>query len=164
MIELLEKIFGVGKNLTALQMSLRALVMFLVCLGLIRFAGRRAFGQHTPLDNVLAILLGAILSRAVTGASPFLATVGAGVTITVIHRFFAWLGIYSQFFGKVVKGEAMILYENEKFYRENMNFCCITEKDIMESLRLCANLDSLDKVKAIYGERSGYISIVKKEE
>jgi uncharacterized membrane protein YcaP (DUF421 family) len=164
MIETLEKIFGVGKDLTPVQMSLRALLMFLVCLGLIRFAGRRSFGQHTPLDNVLAILLGAILSRAVVGASPFMSTIGAGLTITAVHRFFAWLGIYSKFFGRVVKGEAVILYENGTFHRGNMNSCCITEKDIMESVRVCGNIDSLDKVKAIYGERSGHISVVKKEQ
>jgi uncharacterized membrane protein YcaP (DUF421 family) len=164
MIEALEKIFGVGMELTPLQMSLRALLMFLVCLGLIRFAGRRGFGQHTPLDNVLAILLGAVLSRAVVGASAFLPTVSAGITIVAVHRLFAWLGIYSRFFGKLVKGEAVILYENGTFYRRNMNSCCITEKDIMESVRVCGNVDSLDKVKIIYGERSGQISVVKKEE
>lgn len=162
MFELAQEIFGKGKDLTVLQMSARALVMFFVCLILIRFAGRRAFGIHTPLDNVLGILLGAILSRAVTGASPFLPIIAAGATIAVLHRIFAWLGLYSKLLGRMVKGEAMVLYENGKLDRKNMRACCITEKDIMEGLREYANVSSYDEVKTIYAERNGKISVVKK--
>ena len=136
--------------------------MFLICLALIRFSGRRSFGIHTPFDNVLSILLGAILSRAVTGASPFIATVASGAALVAIHRLFAWLGVYSRFFGRLVKGESIVIFENGKLVRENMNACCITEKDIKEGMREVANIDSYDQVERIYAERNGKISVVKK--
>ena len=162
-METLIELFGRGTCLTVLQMSLRAAVIGAVCLLLIRFAGSRTFGMKMPLDNVLTILLGAILSRAVVGASPFFATICAAATIVVLHRLCAWLGLYSKFVGKIVKGEEKILFENGQLNDKNMKHCSITEKDIIEGVRLNSNLDSLEKVKTIYAERSGEISVVKKD-
>jgi len=51
-MELLIKIFGEGKDLDALQMSSRGIVMFFIALVLIRLSGRRSFGVRTPLDNM----------------------------------------------------------------------------------------------------------------
>ncbi|MGM2885457.1 hypothetical protein ACS2R9_27050, partial [Bacillus cereus group sp. BC64] len=79
-------LFGQGRMLGPGQMVLRAIVVFVVALVLIRIAGRRAFGQRSPFDHVVGILLGAILSRAVVGASPFVATVAASLAIAQLHR------------------------------------------------------------------------------
>jgi uncharacterized membrane protein YcaP (DUF421 family) len=58
-------IFGEGRNLDTLQMVARAIVAFLAMLVLIRISRRRSFGQRSPFDAVVAVLLGATLSRAV---------------------------------------------------------------------------------------------------
>jgi uncharacterized membrane protein YcaP (DUF421 family) len=159
----LEALFGsTPEDLTPLQMSLRAMLIFLICLCLIRFCGRRAFGMHTAFDNVVAVLLGAVLSRAVVGASPFVATIAAGAAIVVIHRFTAWLGMRSHLIGKLVKGEVGVLYENGRVNNETMRKHRISERDLMEGVRLSANVDSLDEIEKIYVERNGKISVIKK--
>ena len=53
---------------------------------MIRIAGRRSFGQKTPFDACTTVLLRAILSRAVVGASPFWSAVGATMALVVMHR------------------------------------------------------------------------------
>ena len=65
------EIFGSGEDLSPMQMAARAFVMFFIALLLIRLAGMRVFGIRTAFDNILVIMLGAILSRGVAGSSPF---------------------------------------------------------------------------------------------
>jgi uncharacterized membrane protein YcaP (DUF421 family) len=163
-METLHYLFGEGENLTVLQMSARAVVTFIICILFIRIAGMRSFGMRMPFDTVITILLGAILSRPIVGASPFLPSVVAAGIIALMHRLFAWIAIYSRTFGKIIKGEEVILYENGKFFEENMRSCLISMKDLIENVRLAGHVDSFEKVKIIYVERNGEISIVKKEE
>ncbi len=161
-METLINIFGQGKELSPIQMCTRALCVFFICLLFIRLSGRRSFGMNMPLDNVITVLLGAVLSRAVTGASPFVSTVASAGCIALLHRFCAWIALYSDAFGNIVKGEASIIYREGKLMKKTMRRFMITEKDLMESVRINSNMDSLEKIKTIFVERDGQISIVKK--
>src|ERR1700712_4547819 len=100
----LVEIFGEGKDLNVLQMSSRAIVIFLIALVLIRISGRRSFGIRTPLDNIIVISLGAILSRAIVGASPFLPVVIACFTIVILHRFLGWLISNNERLSEILEG------------------------------------------------------------
>jgi uncharacterized membrane protein YcaP (DUF421 family) len=162
MEEAIRNIFGKGDELTPFQMSLRALVISFVCLMFIRFSGRRSFAMGTPLDNVLAILLGAVMSRAVVGASPFLSVVAAGATIVLLHRVMALWGIYSSRFGRLVKGQPKVVYENGTFNEENMRYCRVSRHDVMAGVRDVMHENTLDHVQAVYIERNGRISVIKK--
>ena len=153
---------GEGKELNTLQMAIRAFIIFLIALAFIRFSGRRTFGMLSPFDNVISILLGAILSRAVIGASPFLPTVIAAFVIVVLHRLFAWISLYNDVFGSLIKGNAKIIYKDGEIIRSNMKRFYITDKDLLEGIRLQGNVESLDEIKSAYIERDGKISIIKK--
>ncbi|SAL84773.1 hypothetical protein AWB74_07058 [Caballeronia arvi] len=56
-MSLMLTIFGEGRDLNSLQMTARAVAVFFGALVLIRIAGRRSFGQRSPFDYVVAILL-----------------------------------------------------------------------------------------------------------
>ncbi len=159
----LREIFGQGTHLTILQMCMRAGLMFFITLILLRLSGKRAFGMRMPFDNVITILLGAILSRAVVGASPFIATVCGATVIVILYRLCAWISLYNDAFGTLIKGSSKILYENEKLNDKNMKNAMITEKDLMEGIRENSNLESKEKAEKVYVERNGSISVVKKE-
>jgi uncharacterized membrane protein YcaP (DUF421 family) len=156
------ELFGEEHDLTPGQMSLRAIAIFIITLILLRISGSRSFGIKTPFDNVIYILLGAILSRAVSGASPFFATLAAALSIVLIHRLFAWIGLYSASFGRLAKGSSKILYKDGKLNTHFMKQCDVSEKDLNEAVRL-NGIDSLDKVKEAYMERNGQISIIPKD-
>lgn len=104
-MDTLTQIFGIGKDLSVLQMTDRALVVFIIALVLIRISGRRSFGLHTPLDNIITIVLGAVLSRAIVGASDFMPVIASSAILVLVHRLFAWLMVRYSIFSKLITGK-----------------------------------------------------------
>jgi uncharacterized membrane protein YcaP (DUF421 family) len=49
----------------------RILVVFQITGILIPLSGGRSFGLHTPLDNIVTIMIEAVMSRAIIGANLF---------------------------------------------------------------------------------------------
>jgi uncharacterized membrane protein YcaP (DUF421 family) len=156
-------IFGQGKDLNALQMSVRGVVVFLIALVLIRISGRRSFGIRSPLDNIIVISLGAILSRAIVGASDFVAVVIACFVIVLLHRFLGWLISRSERLASMIEGDKILLFSDGHFNRDNIRKALLSEEDIMQGIRKSALTDDLDKIDRIYIERSGEISAIKKQ-
>lgn len=160
---LLYKVFGEGRDLDTLQMSSRAFVIFFITLALIRLSGRRTFGRRSAFDNTLAIILGAVLSRAVVGASAFVPTVVCCLVLVLLHRCLAWLSIKSKAVGQLIKGDAIPLYQNEQLHEENLKKSLLSEQDILSDIRKQANLKTFNEVSEIYMETSGEVSVVKKK-
>lgn len=162
MKELLLTLFGEGKGLNALQMSDRGIVIFFVALILIRISGRRSFGVRTPLDNIISISLGAIMSRAVVGASDFVPVVVCCFVIVLLHRLFGWLIASSKAFGRFIEGDKMVLFEWGKFQHKTMKKVLVCQEDIMQGVRKSALTDDMSKIEKVYMERNGEISSIKK--
>lgn len=161
-MELLLRIFGEGKDLNELQMSCRGIVVFFIALILIRISGRRSFGIRTPLDNIISISLGAVLSRAIVGASPFLAVIVCCFAIVLLHRLFGLLIVHNTRFGKWVEGDKIPLFERGKFIKPNLDRVQICEEDIMQGIRKSALTEDIAKIDKVYIERNGEISAIKK--
>ena len=158
----IKDLFGSGEHLTALQMSVRAFVMFFITLALIRFAGMRIFGKRTAFDNILVIMLGAVLARGVVGASPFFSTVAAAAVMVIVHKILALLAMKYVWVGKIVKGIHRSLYKNGEMNAKNMKIAEISKDDLMEGVRLQINSNSLDDVQEAYIEKNGQVSIIEK--
>lgn len=161
MKELFEKMFGAGTDLDVLQMTMRALAMFFIALVLIRISGRRSFGAGTAFDNIVVIMLGAILARAVVGASPFLPTVVAGLVISIVHRLLAMVAGRSHTISMLLKGRSGLLYRDGQLVEKNIRRFNLSFGDLEQGLRSAGNVSSLEEVKEIWMERSGEISVIK---
>ncbi|USQ95250.1 hypothetical protein [Caulobacter sp. RL271] len=74
---------------TALQLCARAVILFVFGVVCIRIPGRRTFSQITPLDIVVALIVGSNISRAMTGKAPFFGGLAATLVVIVLHRLLA---------------------------------------------------------------------------
>jgi uncharacterized membrane protein YcaP (DUF421 family) len=157
-------IFGEGKELTTGQMTDRGIVVFLIALILIRISGRRSFGLRTPLDNIIAVMLGAVLSRAIVGASAFVPVIVVCFVIVFFHRFLSWCIARSKPFGRLVEGQKFLLFKDGQFIHKNMMKALVCEEDVMQGVRKSTLTDDMSKIKCVYMERNGEISALKKEE
>lgn len=162
-MEILFKLFGEGKDLDALQMSSRGVVMFIIAFLLIRISGRRSFGIRTPLDNIITISLGAIMSRAVVGASAFVPVVVCCFVIVLLHRVFGWLIVHHKGFGRFVEGDKIALFENGKFVKDHMEKGLVCQEDIMQGVRKSALTEDMAGIEKVYMERNGEISAIRKK-
>jgi uncharacterized membrane protein YcaP (DUF421 family) len=156
-------VFGEGKDLSALQMAMRAIVVFLSCLVLIRISGRRSFGNRSPFDYVVAILLGATLSRVIVGASPAIATMVASLTIVVLHRALAWACVRYSALERLVAGTEREVYHNGHFDEAQMSAALITRADVLGSVRHQLGARDLSAVEAAILERNGEISLIRSQ-
>ena len=156
------QLFGSGEDLSPMQMAARAFIMFFIALLLIRLAGMRVFGIKTAFDNILVIMLGAILSRGVVGASPFFSTVAAAAAMIAVHKLLAWLAMKYVWVGKLVKGYRRSLYHNGVMREDNLRKTQISKDDLMEGVRREINKNTLADVEQVYIEKNGEISVVRK--
>jgi uncharacterized membrane protein YcaP (DUF421 family) len=156
-------IFGEGKELNVMQMSCRGIVIFFLALIIIRLSGRRSFGLRTPLDNIISILMGAILSRAVVGASPFMPIVVTCIVVAFLHRTFGWLTVRYPAFGRLVEGDKIMLFEKGGFIDAHLKRVQVCREDVMQGVRKSALTENMEKIDHVYIERNGEISAIKKE-
>jgi len=161
-MELLTNLFGEGRNLDTLQMSSRGVAVFLIAFVLIRISGRRSFGLRMPLDNIITILLGAILSRAVVGVSPFIPVIISCFVIVLLHRGFSWLIMHSPKFSRIAGGSKIALFENGNFIKSGMETGLVCQEDIMQGVRKSALTEDMTTIEKVYIERNGEISAIRK--
>jgi uncharacterized membrane protein YcaP (DUF421 family) len=138
-MELLKDIFGEGKDLNALQMSCRGILVF-----------------------IISISLGAILSRAIVGASSFLPIIVCCFVIVTLHRAFSWLVVNNKTFGRFIEGDKILLYKDGRFISENMKKGLLCEEDAMQGIRKSALTEDMNIIDKAYMERNGEISPIKK--
>lgn len=158
MRELVNTLFGSGELLDALQMSMRSAVVFALALAMIRVSGRRSFGQRRPFDACATVLLGAVLSRAVVGASPFWATMAAGAAIVLLHRLVAMASLRWPRFETLVSGDKRELVRDGRCDRDELRKALLTGRDLDEAIRKKGG-DDHRRVRRAVLERDGVITV-----
>ena len=158
MRELASTLFGDGTDLDPLQMALRATAVFVLTLAMIRIAGRRSMGQHRTFDTCTTVLIGAVLSRGVVGASPFWSTMAAGATIVLLHRLIAMASLRWPRFEALVSGDKRELVKGGRRDEDEMHCGLITDRDLDEAVRKKSGDESSPLERAVL-ERDGSITV-----
>jgi uncharacterized membrane protein YcaP (DUF421 family) len=157
---------GIGmdpKTFGILQVSLRAFIIYLGGLAILRIGENRFLGKFTAFDIILGFILGGILSRAINGSGPLFPTLIATILLVSLHFILAKTAFHSHRFGEVVKGTPELLVKDGEVIHEGMRRKSLSERDLEEALRLKASLENCDQVKEARFERNGDISIIKKK-
>src|SRR5687767_6026356 len=114
---------GIGvepNDMTLLQMSGRAVVIFFAALILIRIADKRFMANKTGFDLLLIFVLGSTLSRAINGPSPLFKTIAIGLIVVLLHRLLAKLACHSTTICSLLKGSSDVLVKDGELNEEAM--------------------------------------------
>lgn len=145
------------------HMAWRAFIVFCCAVALARLGARRLLSHHAGFDIMVTIILGSVLSRAISGEAAFFPSLGASAVLVLLHNVVATLAFHWHWFSKMTKGSAYMLVRDGKPDREAMRRCKITDDDLDESLRLQANLDEPAQAREARLERNGAVSVVKEK-
>ncbi len=156
----IETVFGHGRDLDSLQMAARAFLLFFVALALIRIGGMRSFGRKSSLDSVIVIMLGAVLSRPIVGASPAIPAVLASFVLVLLHRVVALATASVPWLDRLVKGRPVVLYERGTIDKTAMRRAGISRNDLVEAVHRHARKPELADVEAVVVEASGELSVI----
>jgi uncharacterized membrane protein YcaP (DUF421 family) len=150
-------------NLNEGQMLLRAVIIYLVALAVIRIGDKRFLGKSTAFDVILGVVLGSVMSRAITGSSAFLPSIVAGTALVAMHWLLAFVTFRSPRLGNLVKGVPRVLIEDGERRQDTVRASHITEGDLLQALRSCIGTLDIDSVDRAYLERSGDITIIPRQ-
>jgi uncharacterized membrane protein YcaP (DUF421 family) len=162
-MEVLNSLLGLdfdSKDINFWQMSLRAVIVFILSIIMLRIGHKRFMGRNTALDVMLGIVFGSIVSRAVTGNAPFFPALAGSLTLVLMHWLFSFLAYHWSAFGDLVKGKKNLLIKDGELQREEMRKSHITEDDLSEALRNNGNSPDFKQVKSAHLERNGDISLI----
>lgn len=149
-----------GEPLTAGQMAARAVITVLITVVIVRLGAKRLFGKATAFDFIIAIMIGSVMSRAITGSAPLWPTWVAGAVLIMSHWLLATLAFHFDWIGPLVKGEPRTLVEDGQPDRDGLRKSGITRKELEQTLRSAGEAPDLTTIDAAYLERDGTISII----
>lgn len=156
---------GLGaQELSVWQMLLRTVVVYIVGVVLVRLGEKRFIGKFSAFDVIVAIMIGSVLSRAITTPDGFFAKLGAALLLVIMHYAFAVLAFHFDWFGTLIKGRARLLVVDGEIQWEAMRRSHISEKDLKSQLREGAGTEDISRIKEARLERNGSVVAIFKQE
>jgi uncharacterized membrane protein YcaP (DUF421 family) len=161
--EPLRLLLGVGlqsQDVNALQVGLRAAVVYVATVFIVRLGKKRFMGKNTAFDVILGIMLGSTASRGITGDASLLAALAGSAVLLAMHWLFSAAALRFPGFGWAIKGGPAILVRNGEIDREAARKVHVTENDLKQHLRN-QGISDISQVAEVRMERSGELSVVK---
>ena len=143
---------------------LRALVVYVLVMVLMRLSGKRAVGQFTPFDLVLLILLGNAVQNGINGGDNSLT--GAAImasTLIAVNYLVALATARSRLVERLVEGEPVVLVRDGRVFDHVLRRELISQHDFEQAMRMNA-VDDVSQIALALLETNGHITILKKKD
>ena len=143
-----------------MSVVLRAAAAYWILLLAVRLIGRRTASMMAPFDLVVLFLFAGATITAVLGDDHSLtAAFSAVCTIGLMHLAVSWVKARSAWFGRIVDGTPVIVYEHGAWHDDRMRQLRIEPQDVMAAARQ-RGLERLEQVRYAVIERDGKVSII----
>ena len=142
---------------------LRACVVYVMVMVLVRVSGKRAVGQFTPFDLVLLILIGNAVQNGINGGDNSLT--GAAImatTLIALNYLVAWQTSRNPRVERWVEGEPVVLARDGRVFKHVLRRELVSHDDFAEALRM-NNIDDVGDVRLALLETNGRISVIPRE-
>jgi len=143
---------------------LRAAVIYIGLLVIMRFAGKRSLAQITTFDFVLLLIIGEASQQALLGQD-FSVTNALLVVITLVMLDIGLSLVKrrSKTLDKLLEDVPLVIVEDGLVLKERMAKARVDEQDVLTAARHLHGIERLDQIRYAVLERSGGISIIPKQ-
>lgn len=133
-----------ASDISVWQMCMRAAFVYVSALLMVRLMGNRRFaGQYATFDVIIGIMLGATLSRAISGSSPFFSTLASAFALVVMHRLLSAASFQFAWLERWIKGGPRVLIENGQMNKQVLRETHLTSQDLSVVMRSQGNFPSV---------------------
>jgi uncharacterized membrane protein YcaP (DUF421 family) len=147
-------------NDSVLEMFIRGTVMFFAIYALLRFFRRQA-GALGMADLLVIVIIADAGSNGMTGEGFSITEALVVITVIVLWDWiFDWLGFKSKLAAQILEPEPLLLINNGRILRRNLDKEMMTEKELLAQLRL-QGIDDPADVKQACLEGNGEISVIR---
>ncbi|WP_158744258.1 DUF421 domain-containing protein [Acidisphaera sp. L21] len=147
-----------------MSVIIRAAIAYLILLLAVRLIGRRMASMMAPFDIVVLFLFGgALMSAVLADDHSMVAAVSAILSIGLMHVSISALKQRLAWFGRIVDGTPIIVYEKGEWHQDRMRTLRMLESDVMAAVRQ-KGLMRLEQVRYAVIERDGKVSIIPESE
>jgi uncharacterized membrane protein YcaP (DUF421 family) len=145
-----------------LMTALRAVAVYVLMLVVIRLMGKRAVGNFSAFDLLVALMLGEIVDEIIYGDVTFLQGVIPIIVIALLHEANAWLSYSGHGLDRLLEGTPSIVVKDGELERQGMRDERMNEHDVMAQLRV-HGIDDLREIKLAMVENDGHLSAIRQE-
>ncbi len=142
--------------------ALRATVIYVFLLVVVRLLGKRAIGHSTAFDFMVALLLGEVVDEPIYGDVPLWQALVVIAVIGFWHLVNSYLSYASVTFDRLTGGPPTVLVRDGVPDRRAMAAEKVNEEELSTMLRL-QQIDDLADVKVATLEPGGQLSVIKTE-
>ena len=144
---------------SVLEVLIRGTIMYLGMYFILRIF-RRQSGSVGVADLLVIVVIADAAQNGMAGDSRSITEALLLILTIVLWDFFLdWLGFKSVFFERFLTPNPLLLIENGRMIRKNMDKELITDNDLMSALRE-QGIDDLSRVRQCYLESNGHFSVL----
>lgn len=144
------------------ELVVRALIVYVLLIGLLRISGKRQIGQLAPFDLVLLLVLSNAVQNAMNGGdNSVLAGIISAVSLICLNFLAGYLTYRSKRLERLVEGQPEVLIHNGKLFEKVMARAQLTHHELNAALRQSGCL-SVGEVQCAILENNGSITVTQR--
>jgi uncharacterized membrane protein YcaP (DUF421 family) len=140
----------------------RAAAVYIIMLIVLRVSGKRAIGNFSAFDLLVALMLGEVVDEIIYGDVEFLQGLVPIAVVTLLQVGSSWLSYWDHGWDKVLEGVPTIVVRDGELDRKGMRAERMNLRDVMAELRQ-SGIDDLREVKLATVENDGRVSVLKQD-
>ena len=138
----------------------RAAAIYVVMLVVLRLSGKRAIGNFSAFDLLVALMLGEVVDEIIYGDVDFLQGLVPIVIVTLLQIGSSWLSYWDHGWDKILEGAPTVIVRDGELDRKGLRAERMNPKDVMAELRQ-GGIDDMREVKLATVENDGRVSVLK---